>query len=243
MKKKKAHNLSLQPAKRQRLSDILYGQILEQMSSGQLKKGDQLPTEQALSAAFGVSRPVVREALMRLQADGLVKSRQGAGTFVEKAPPPNLNNLTQLEDVANFLRSYEIRIGLETEAAYLAARNRTEKQLAKIKAALLDHNQKHQLEGSSAAEDFEFHLAIAEATGNLFFLDLLQYLRKNVVGQMSLGNALALLGTSSRRNHVLAEHEKIVDAIEAQDCDAAAALMRHHLTQSRDRTTDSTRQT
>ncbi|MBN9058887.1 MAG: FadR family transcriptional regulator, partial [Rhizobiales bacterium] len=75
-------DLQLKPARREKLADILYGQILEQIVSGTFAAGDRLPSENDICKAFEVSRPVVREALQRLQADGLVIARQGAGTFV-----------------------------------------------------------------------------------------------------------------------------------------------------------------
>ena len=73
--------LQLTPPRKERLADILYGQIFEQILSGAFKEGDRLPTEHEISSAFDVSRPVVREALIRLQADGLIYARRGAGTF------------------------------------------------------------------------------------------------------------------------------------------------------------------
>jgi DNA-binding FadR family transcriptional regulator len=233
--------LSLRPARRERLSDVLYGQILEQMAEGMLKKGDKLPPEQEICAAFGVSRPVVREALMRLRADGLVSSRQGAGTFVSKAPPANMMKFARAADVASYLRSFEVRIGLETEAARLAAQHRSEKQLRKIVEALEALRAAFADGRNGGPEDYIFHLSIAEATGNRLFGELMNTLRGLVQGQMSLAHGLTRRGSEERRNQVIAEHQRIVEAIEAQDSDAAALFMRHHLVQARARSTDATR--
>ncbi len=237
---KKGPSLLPQPAKRERLSDIVYGQILEYISAEGMEVGNRLPPEQAFCSAFGVSRPVVREALMRLQADGLIYSRQGAGTFIDKVPPANMMQFTQSADVADYLRSYEIRMGLETEAARLAAINRNDKDLSRINQAMVKLRQAHDRGAPEGAEDFEFHLAIADATGNVFFGEILNQIQKNVIGHMTLGSALTHLGPEERRRQVLAEHENIVDALEKADPEAAANLMRTHLVNARERLTDKT---
>lgn len=235
--------LSLRPARRERLSDILFGQILEQMTAGLLKKGDKLPSEQEISTAFGVSRPVVREALMRLRADGLVHSRQGAGTFVSKDPPQSMMKFTRAEDVAAYLRSFEVRIGLETEAARLAAKHRSEKHLRRIREAMDRMKFTFDSGGNAGPDDFAFHVEIAEATGNSMFVEIMNILGKVIMGQMSLALGLTRHGSDERRKQMLDEHLRILEAIEAGDSDAAALFMRHHLVQARSRSTDAARET
>lgn len=237
---KKGPSLLPQPAKRERLSDIVYGQILEYISKEGMEVGNRLPPEQEFCSAFGVSRPVVREALMRLQADGLVYSRQGAGTFIDKVPPADMMQFTQSADVADYLRSYEIRMGLETEAARLAAINRNQNDLGRLNQAMIKLRHAHDHGAPEGAEDFEFHLAIADATGNVFFGEILHQIRKNVIGHMTLGSALTHLGPEARRRRVLEEHENIVSALEKADPDAAAKMMRTHLINARERLTDKT---
>jgi DNA-binding FadR family transcriptional regulator len=83
--------------------------------------GDRLPSESRLCEVFGVSRPVVREAISRLQADGLVVTRHGAGTFVAKRPREEFLRLAPIGSLADLMRCYEYRIALEGEAASLAA--------------------------------------------------------------------------------------------------------------------------
>src|SRR3954451_23564183 len=107
-------DLKLPPRLRERLSDQVYGQILEQIVSGSIREGEKLPTEKEISLSFQVSRPVVREALMQLQADGLVVARQGSGTYVQHRPPQGLMRFVDAS--AGLLRCYEIRMALEGEA-------------------------------------------------------------------------------------------------------------------------------
>ena len=118
----RAHEL--EPAgsgKRARLSDQLCGQIFEQIVSRKLNVGDQLPSENEISKSFGVSRPVVREALLRLREDGLVTAQQGPGSFVSAQPAPRLKTFSSAENVASYVRCQEVRISLEGDTARFAA--------------------------------------------------------------------------------------------------------------------------
>ncbi len=230
--------LQLTPARRERLADILYGQLLEQIAIGRLDEGDRLPSEAEISRAFKVSRPVVREALMRLQADGLVYARRGAGTFVKRRPPARLTEFAPAASIAGYLRSFEARMAIEVEGARLAAGRRTDAQVARMRVAL------DALEGAFAAgrngteEDFAFHLAVADATGNDLFPALLQTIQDLVLGSMTVALKLTRLGSDERRERVLSEHRQIFDAIVTRDANAAALFMHYHLLQARNRTTD-----
>ena len=89
------------PQRRERLADQIYGHLFESIVGGRYEANEKLPTEKQLAASYDVSRPVVREALMRLQADGLIISRQGAGTFIAKRPPRRVIELAKAQDVAD----------------------------------------------------------------------------------------------------------------------------------------------
>src|SRR3954469_14509166 len=106
-------------------------QLAERIRSGRVPIGEKLPTEAAIMGEFGVSRTVVREALSRLQASGLVETRHGIGTFslgAGEAPGFRITPeaMSTLQDVIAVL---ELRIGIETEAAAIAAQRRTEANL------------------------------------------------------------------------------------------------------------------
>lgn len=113
--------LHLERGQRVRLADQLYGQIFDQIASGRLNVGDKLPSEHEICEKFGVSRPVVREALLRLRADGLVTAHQGLGTFVSHQPAPRLKTFSDVQNVGAYLRAQEVRVALEGDAARLAA--------------------------------------------------------------------------------------------------------------------------
>ena len=178
--------IKLEPRRREKLGDRLYGQILEQIVSGALQEGDKLPSEHQICQLFEVSRPTVREALMRLHADGLVTTRQGSGTFVQKRPSGHLTRLANISDIAGMLRSLEVRSALEGQAASLAAQRRTPEQMGVIVKALAALKAAFAGSDIPARADFAFHRAVADASGNLLFADLLDMLHQPIEHAMTV---------------------------------------------------------
>ena len=91
------------------LADRVYRELLAQIIDGNLREGDRLSTEQALAEQFSTSRPTVREARSRRRADGIVTSRQGAGTFVVRRPDPDVTRFMPLESMSDVRRVLEFR--------------------------------------------------------------------------------------------------------------------------------------
>ena len=234
-------DLNLVPRRKERLGDLLYGQILERIMSGALKEGDKLPSESEICRSSQVSRPTVREALMRLNADGLITTRQGSGTFVRQRPPDNLTHLARVSDVAGLLRCYEVRIGLEGQAATLAAQRRTSAQLDDIVRALAALQTAFDGGSVPARTDFAFHLAVAAASGNPLFVEILDSLNDTVERAMTLALGLTRTGSKERARRVYDEHEAVADAIARGDAEAAGLTMRYHLHRARQRVTDGQR--
>lgn len=223
----------------------LVGEIVAGLNNrirlGQLQPGHKLPTEAQIMAQFGISRTVVREALSKLQAAGVVETRHGVGTFV-MAPSDSANfsianaNLSTVADVISVL---ELRISLETEAAGLAAQRRTEAQLQAMRMALDNFDAAILTESDAVPADFQFHLEVARATGNRHFEDLMAYLGTMTIPRTRV-NTLpsAAEDRLSYLHRVNGEHESIFNAIRNQDLDGARAAMRTHLANSRDRLRD-----
>jgi GntR family transcriptional repressor for pyruvate dehydrogenase complex len=230
--------IHLTPARRWRLADVLYGQLLMRIVNGDVAEGDRLPSEAEIGKMFGASRPVVRQALMQLQVDGLVYARKGAGTFVRMRPPARLNDFVEPADVASYLRSFELRTAVESEAARLAALRRTRSHLKTIKDAARALEDAITRKETGHEQDFAFHMAIAEATDNELFVCVLEELADTMHGSMAMGLSLTRTGSDLRRSQVLREHWQIADAIAAQDAEAASLYMRFHLLQTRSRATD-----
>jgi DNA-binding FadR family transcriptional regulator len=235
--------IHLTPARRWRLADVLYGQLLMRIVNGDVAEGDRLPSEAEIGKMFGASRPVVRQALMQLRVDGLVYARKGAGTFVRMRPPARLHDFAEPADVASYLRSLEVRTGLEGEAARLAALRRTRNDLKSIEDAARALEDAITRKETGHEQDFGFHMAIAEATDNELFPRLLDELADIMHGSMAMGLSLTRTGSDLRRRQVLKEHWQVADAIAAQDAEAASLYMRFHLLQTRTRTTDARSET
>jgi GntR family transcriptional repressor for pyruvate dehydrogenase complex len=226
------------PRRTRNLALELVDAIGDRIRDGRLAAGDKLPTEAEIMDAFGVSRTVVREALSKLQAGGQVLTRHGIGTFVVgagEATPFRISpeQLATLQDVIAML---ELRIGLETEAAALAANRRSARNLAQMRAALDEFSTTIEAGRDAVAADVRFHLEIARATQNTHFAELMAALGAGMIPRARLDAPVPM--TAERRDYlrrVNTEHESILDAIAAQDVEAARAAMRTHLANSRER--------
>lgn len=221
---------------RQRLAQQVIDQLRAQIETGKLKVGDQLPTEPQLEAAFGVSRTVVREAIADLRAAGLVKPVQGKGVFVAEQTARGGLALTPVEikSIPETLELLEFRMAAEGEAAAIAAYRRTAAQEAAIAAA----NRKMAMlidQGLPTVEaDYEFHMAIAAATNNRFYVDVLMHFGARTIPR---GQFPTLPEANDRAylEKVHAEHVEILAAIADQDPERARQAMRSHMMASQRR--------
>ncbi|WP_244817580.1 FadR/GntR family transcriptional regulator [Caballeronia sp. Lep1P3] len=209
-----------------------------QIESRTLSAGTRIATEAEMVQRFGVSRTVVREALSRLQAAGLVETRHGIGTFVcESVTQP----LLQLDpaDVAgsmDALAILELRISLETESAGLAAMRRDAARLATMRSALEDFAKRVDEVSGTLSPDFRFHLEIAHATGNRYFVEIMEHLGVRMFPRTRLtATSIPQEEYADYLLRVNREHEQIADAIERGDADSARTAMRLHLINSRER--------
>lgn len=216
----------------------LLDSIGERIRHGRLAPGDKLPTEAALMTEFGVSRTVVREALSMLQAGGLVSTRHGVGTFVVAAGEASNFRIPpeQVATIREVIAVLELRIGLEAEAAALAATRRGDHDLQQMRAALELFEQAITQDTDAVSSDMQLHLEIARATQNRHFTELMSYLGTMLIPRTRLNTAhFAGQGRREYLQRVHAEHESIVDAIANRDPEAARAAMRTHLSNSRER--------
>ena len=218
------------------LAQEVMNDLTARIRSGQYKPGDKLPTEPEVMAEQGVSRTVVREAMSRLQAAGLVETRHGVGTFVlAPGSGPGLD-LTTAVTLLDVLAMLELRISLETEAAGLAAMRRTDEQLVRMRDAVAAFEEGVRQGERSIEADFEFHLQIALATHNKYFEEFYRHLGTTTIPRTRLDTSR--FSPEPGQNYLLRtnrEHENILDAIARQDPQAASAAMRMHLTNSRER--------
>jgi DNA-binding FadR family transcriptional regulator len=219
-------------APRLKLSARVAGELRAQLVAGTYPPGRKLPTENRLAERFGVSRTVVREALAALAADGLVKARQGAGVFVIAQPSAAFSAIGL--DIGNkisvALNVLEVRMGIEIEAAAFAAERRSGAQEASIQEAYLEFDRLLALDEPTNEADFAFHRAIAQATNNSFYVEVLDGLGARTIPC----NNITPWGTEDEVSKdyqmgLQREHAAILDAISRQDPAAARQAMRQHL--------------
>ena len=208
----------------QRLSDLIEG--------GEFAEGDRLPAESHLAERFGVSRPIIREALSRLRSQGLVVSRRGSGSYVQRGgaaaagPQTPFGPLTSLAQVR---KCFEFRATIEGDAAFFAAEHRTPATLEAMRAAL------DKLEAAvlgrqvGISPDYAFHVAIARASDNAFFEAVMQQLQTPIEFTINLARSLSLTRTVEHMMTIQGEHVGIYKAIEAGDGEDARQRMRAHL--------------
>jgi DNA-binding FadR family transcriptional regulator len=231
---------SAAPAGRKKHRNLAQG-VVEDINSrirqSLLKPGDKLPTESAIMEQYGVSRTVVREAISHLQAAGLVQTRHGIGTFVLERPQSGLaidaDSIVTVRDILSIL---ELRISMETEAAWLAASRRSEQQATQLGEALAEMQAALKLGRASVEADVRFHSLVAEATGNRYFVQMLGELGNALIPRARLNTpGLEQNRPADYLERVNREHEDIYNAIVRQDPEAARAAMRTHLSNSRER--------
>ncbi len=219
------------------LTQQVVERISDLMTSGVLAPGEKLPAEAEIVRQQGVSRTVVREAISKLQAAGLVETRHGIGTFVrDLASQPNFGiRAGTLATSRDVLAMLEVRISLETEAGALAAIRRTDEHLDEMRRAL-DSFQEHLARGGETVNaDFEFHLAIAKATGNPYFPEILNHFGPSLIPRSRFPRSERLPHEPEYLVRISNEHADTYNAIARRDSEAARAALRNHLGNSRER--------
>lgn len=220
------------------LAQHVFQALRAQITAGRLQAGHKLPSEHELAATYLVSRPIVREALRQLRELGLIHSRRGAGSFVVAQPEAETQRASigfaPVETIADIQRCYDYRLTIEPDHAYWAALRRDRRALEDISGALdlmRDATVAH-LHREDA--DCAFHLAIARATNNHYYVSSMAALKDHIaVGMKFHGHSLT--GAPAGLEAVFSEHRAIFEAIRAQDPEMARNLMRQHLQGSRDR--------
>jgi DNA-binding FadR family transcriptional regulator len=216
---------------RRGLAYELVEELKRRILNGEIAPGDKLPAEAGLAEEFGVSRTVVREAA------GLVETFQGRGSFVLEVPA-RASGLREVRSHRDVLELLDFRIGVESEAAGLAAVRRTEHQLKAIERALDDFRRIGDDPSRSVEADFAFHQKVAAASGNRFYTELIDSLGPMMImlPRTRLDPAYEM-SDATHLTRVVLEHENIYAAIARSDPEAARAAARVHLSNTRHRLT------
>jgi len=222
------------------LSANLVYDLQSQITGGAYKVGSKLPSEAKLATQYNVSRTVVREAIASLRSIGLVKTRQGAGAFIARlsSEEPVLTfRPVNLQKISSIIEALEIRRAVEVEAAALAAERRSPMQIVCIFEALEAFRKDIESGQDSAATDFKFHLAVAEAANNSRFTEFLTIMDTDITPRRQLKDDFpgipGAMWTKEYFQMLYSEHEAIANAINARDPIGARTSMTDHLSGKR----------
>ena len=222
------------------LPDRIYARVVEAILRGDFAPHNKLPTEGALSAQFGVSRPTVREALARLRSDGIIDSRRGEGSTVIRAPGTPIVVATPIKSLADIERYYAFRSCIEMGAAAGAAEFRDADDLEALQLAFEALNTAMEGGESGADEDVRFHLAIAQASHNPFFVTTIATSVAPIRQFIELARNVTDKKSPTRVRATQAEHQAIVDAIVRRSSGDAAEAIRIHILNAKRRIFEST---
>lgn len=221
------------PARRS-LATELVEQLRQQIEAGVLAPGDRIPTERELVEDSGVSRTVVREAIARLAAEGIVEPRHGSGVFVTEPPPaPFQVTHGELDDLVEVTKLLQLRLAVEAEMAGLAALNRSDADLQMMRDLVERIARDIDETGDGTDADEALHLLIARASNNQYFVRFLEFLGTRLVPR----RGLVTDDTEEERRAYLAgvhdEHRALIEAIAAGDEQGAREAARRHLEHGR----------
>lgn len=221
---------------KRKLSDHVLERLIDLINSGQFEPGDTFPSERELMEQYGVGRPAVREAMQALQNAGLIAVQQGQRPKFTRPTPGSI--ISQIDMAARHLlnasaKSLEhfkdVRHLFEVGIVRQAARNATEKDLARMKETLDLQESYHKSNPDKFLDaDIAFHIAIAEATENPIFVATSQAMLRWL--KHFNPNIIRLDG----KEHItLKEHRRIFECISAHDVDGATYAMTDHLNRTR----------
>jgi DNA-binding FadR family transcriptional regulator len=219
----------LQLVEAQRLYQHVAEQIGGLIQAGEFRVGARLPPERELAKQLGVSRPVVREAMIALEIAGLVDVRGGAGTFVKRARTDAGSLLAAVSDPGpGPFDLIAARRLLEGEIAFAAAAKVTPTNLHSLTEAIEQMRADIEAGRDTRASDRLFHVGVAELTGNAVLSGLVDGLWAHMLAPMFdvLGRHAGLRGEDRM---TVADHERIVEALGRRDPAAAREAMRAHL--------------
>ncbi|MFV2175506.1 GntR family transcriptional regulator [Actinomadura sp. LOL_016] len=192
-----------------------YDKIRDAILSGELTGGTQL-TESSLATWCGVSRTPIREALLRLEQDGLTTRTERGYTVRSRSP----------EEILDI---YDVRIPLEVTAARSAAMRRTDHDVRAMRQALAHRPEEPATPAELVKANVAFHRRVWRAAHNEAVVDLLQRVDLHLARYPE-----TTLSAPGRWEQACEEHARLVDAIEARDAEAAAAIAQQHFTEARD---------
>ena len=215
-----------------RISDEIVEHIRDLVLEGKLKPGDQLPPERELASRMGVSRPVVREAIIRLMDMGYLENLQGKGTFVKSITGHYMKD-RPIHDLLNrgvtvLPEIVEVRKIFETWAAATAALRATQDELAQMEEYLREMEEAKNRGELGHVADANFHLAISYATHNTLLIHLMNSIYE-MIEKVTYEIGAKMYNDPRSYQDLLDQHVAIFQAIKEGDPDGAYIKMLNHM--------------
>ena len=219
----------LTPNKITKVYDQVIEQIKSKIKSGEIKKGDRLPSEREMSESIGVSRTSVREAIRALEVVGLVESKQGAGNYIktnfDNSLFEPLSVMFMLQE-SSVKEMYDLRETLELECAKLSAKNIEDNELALL-TAIVDRMYIVGSEEESLELDIKFHYLIAKASRNVLLINMLDVISQ-LMDEFIQKSRIQILNEGNTKESLLEIHENLLRALKFRDESKVCNAMKEH---------------
>jgi GntR family transcriptional regulator, transcriptional repressor for pyruvate dehydrogenase complex len=223
-------SVRLKPIKPKKISDQVFDQLREFIVRGQLKSGEKILPERELAGAMNVSRTTVRNAISRLVFMGLLEHKQGQGTFVRPPESREANPLALAMEAQNATLEdlLEVRMGLECNAAAMAAERADEADIRFLEQSLREMRTEVTSGRLGTEADVSFHMAISYATKN----PVQVHIMRSFYDFLFFGikeNLYYLYEEASRIQQIIDQHKALFETIRNRDPDAARQAMQTHI--------------
>lgn len=220
-------------------------ELREQLSNHVYNIGDRLPTEREIAESYGVSRTVIREAIIMLEIEGLVEVRKGSGVYVTSLPLSSTSpfqNISNNTETANMLSAFSGLTGtdigpfellqarqlIESNIAEFAALQITKVEIDALKKVLQEEKKALEIGDSNEESDRQFHILVAEATKNTFFADVVKLMWRMRLESKMWAQLHTHIDTIDYRKSWLNQHALILSALQKKDAAAAKEAMWQH---------------
>ncbi len=221
--------MGVKPEKVKRAYERVISYVKDEIWRGNLKRGERLPSERDLAELLGVSRNSVREAMRTLSMMGFISSVHGGGNFISCDLEQNLREtlrMMMMMGETNYMQVSQLRRGLESETARLAADRILPRQTAKL-ADLVRRMREEPDDEKGSLLDQKFHTLLCEAAGNKLIYSIFMAMFSTINDFITIMYA-RIVKDSVQADALYTAHEEIVDALSRNDETDAIRAMQHH---------------
>ncbi|WP_342387791.1 FadR/GntR family transcriptional regulator [Salinicoccus bachuensis] len=214
---------------RKKVHEEIADLIMEDIKNGILNPGDKLPSISRMAESYQVSSASIREALNTLRVMDVIEVKHGQGSYVKERMPLGFEHEFEIitrKDIENLLGLRKI---IEVGCVELACSRADEKDLEKLHEALEKMQTAVMNNELGEQADYEFHMAIAEATGNQMLVTLLDDVSEKMLETMKETRRIWLYEEKKSIRKIYDEHKSIYEAIERKDAEGAIDTMLTHL--------------